>query len=310
MQLHLLDPLFPDHTQGPSCICLLQDEGLRADLPRKQCLGEAPFPVWPTVCISLCHQSGPFWNSCNHSTNIYLTLSTNPVHVAYLSLLCPLSLWLLCTSHSELTHKLSYEVLPRDHTSPWTGLHVSQTQGSMYLSPFLQTFPEDMLCAEPYAFFSLSTTQRFLHLSGYTCPILPVSVLCLLNSLIFLSPSLTVCISFKGLSILVTLFPSLPPHAHPKCVLLSRPGLSLGTSLHPSSHMGLTTIVSLRSAGLSLGLSLFAMLLSQSLFLSLSLSSSLQNLFSLAVYTCYSQSLSLSLCLACPLSISLLYYIK
>lgn len=181
----------------------------------------------------------------------------------------------------------------------------------LFCTRFLKTY-----CALSPTYFSLSPQHRDFSISGYTCPTLR---LCLYSLCVSLSPlsfssslclclslSLTVCISFKCLSILVTLFPSLPPHAHPKCVFLCRPGPSLGTSLHRSSHMGLTTIVSLRSAGLSVDLSLFTMLLSQSIFLSLSLSSSLQDLVSLWLYVRATQSLSLSLCLACPLSVSLL----
>lgn len=312
--------LFPDHTQGPSCICLLQNEGLRADLPRKQCLGEAPFPVWPTVCISLCHQSGPFWNSCNHSTNMYLTLTTNPVHVAYLSLLCPLSLWPLRTSHSELTYEynLATKCCPGTTLLHGPDSLFLRLRVSMCLSPFQQTFPEDILCAEPYAFFSLPTTQRFLHLSGYTCPILPVSVLCLLISLIFLffsqslSFSLPLCVYlFQGsfyfshsLSISTS---SCPPQVCLTLQAWSLPGHK-SPSLQPygSHYHSLSRICWPLPGPLTLRYASFS--ISFSLTVSVILSPKL--ILSLAVYTCYSQSLSLSLCLAYPLSISLLYYVK
>lgn len=128
---------------------------------------------------------------------------------------------------------------------------------SMCLSPFLQTFPEDILYTEPYPIFlSPSNTDFSISLATpapLSCCSTSLFSLCLLISLIFLffclSLSEYVYVFQVSLSLCFSHSPSLPPHVHPKHVFLSRPALSLGTSLHPSSHMSLTTIVSIGSAG-------------------------------------------------------------
>lgn len=70
---------------------------------------------------------------------------------------------------------------------------------SMRLSPFLQTFSEDILCAEPYIFLSLPTTQRFLHLWLHLShsPCLCLYSLCVSSSPLSFSSSLCLCLSLS-----------------------------------------------------------------------------------------------------------------
>lgn len=124
-----------------------------------------------------------------------LNINYNPIHVAYLCLPRPLS----PASHSGLTHEYNLATkrcpgttLLRGPDSLFLRLRVSTC-----LLPFLQTFSEDILCADPYIFLFVPTTQRFLHLWLHLShsPSLSLFSLCVLISLIFLFFSLSLSFS-------------------------------------------------------------------------------------------------------------------
>lgn len=125
---------------------------------------------------------------------------------------------------------------------------------SMCLSLFLQTFPEDILCAEPSTLACPPETSispsLWPHLSHSPClcfsPLFECPNLPLLSQSVSFSPFLSVCTSQLSFSVSVIFSYSLllAPLKH---LLLSRPYCSLEISLHPSSHMGLSHRVSLGS---------------------------------------------------------------
>lgn len=155
-------------------------------------------------------------------------------------------------------------------------------------------------CALSPTHFSLPRpTQKdvsisLLHLSASPCLCSPFPCLFL-----YLSQSLCLLLFqvFHSLSVLVTLFPSLHSHAHPKCVFLFRHGISLGTSLPPSPQPCGSNYYRLSVACWSLPGSLTLHYASFSVSFPLSVSDILSPrlLLSLDVSTCYSVSVSLPL---------------
>lgn len=183
----------------------------------------------------------------------------------------------------------------------------------MCLLPFCRHFLKTYCELSP-THFSPSTTEVFLNLSGYTCPTLPVSVL---SHFLYLSLLSHVPLSLSSLSVSLSsvLFPfcfshslylSTCSHPHPSrpCLFLqawSFPGHKF-LSLQPYGSI----IVSLGLAGLP-----WVSYSSQCFFLCLLFPHCLchplsKTLLFWLLGICYLQSLSLTLCLACPPSVSLL----